>query len=423
MIQDGATTDRVVKSSRGKVAAMVVIPLLVAIVFGGTYFYPSFSRWASSDRSIELSRLRLGRVVRGDLLRDVSVQGKIIAADHPTLLSSAQGVVSLLVKAGDPVVRNMVLARIVSPELQNALAQERSALESARSELDRMRISNRQANAQNEQEVALLEVKLTAAERAMNRAKELFEAGLGSEIDYLKSLDDFKVAELELSHSREKTLLAKETMEFELRTQQLNVEKQSLIVTEAERKIAELAVVSPVDGIVSKVEIRDKDTVQPNQALMSVVDLSEFEIEVQVPENYSDEIEIDTEAAIQYEGREYAGYVKSLSPEVENSQVKGIVQFSGEAPEGLKQNQRVNCRLILDSQLDVLKVPRGPFLESLGGRQAYVVRTGVAELTTITVGAISVTEVAIASGLEEGDEVVLSDLTRFDGVKRILLRK
>jgi HlyD family secretion protein len=230
------------------------------------------------------------------------------------------------------------------------------------------------------------------------------------------------VATLELAHSRKKAELAKETMDFELRTAQLDLDRQSLIVEDLKRKVSELAVLSPVSGLVSRVDVMDKDTVQPNQQLFVVVDLSEFEVEILVPENYADEIGQGTEAGIQYEGKEYSGEVRSLSPEVESSQVKGIVVFSDPAPTGLKQNQRVFTRLILDSRSDVIKVPRGPFLESLGGRQAYLVDGNIATLVQIKIGSVSVTEIEVQSGLNSGDEIVLSDLTRFEGAKTILLR-
>jgi HlyD family secretion protein len=103
--------------------------------------------------------------------------------------------------------------------------------------------------------------------------------------------------------------------------------------------------------------------------------------------------------------------------------VKGVVVFTVEPPDGLKQNQRVDARLVLDSRRDVIKVRRGPFLESLGGRQAYVVEDGMAVLRPIEAGAVSVTEIEIRSGLKEGETVVLSDLTRFEGVRNILIRQ
>ena len=70
----------------------------------------------------------------------------------------------------------------------------------------------------------------------------------------------------------------------------------------------------------------------------------------------------------------------------------------------------------------MLKVPRGPFLEEGGGRWAYVVQDGLATRRTIAVGAVSVSEVEIADGLEIGDEIVLSDMSRFDGADTVLLR-
>jgi HlyD family secretion protein len=211
-------------------------------------------------------------------------------------------------------------------------------------------------------------------------------------------------------------------MDFELRTVQLELDRQQFVIRDVERKVEELAVVSPVDGVVAGMDVRDKDTVQPNQVLLSVVDLSEFEIEVLIPENYADEVGIGTSASTQYEGSEYPCEVKSLSPEVENSQVKGTAVFSDQSPQGLKENQRVYTRLLLESKSEVLKVPRGPFLESLSGRQVYLVRNGVAQLHPIQVGSISVTEVEIETGLQEGDRIVLSDLSRFEGAETLLLR-
>jgi len=82
----------------------------------------------------------------------------------------------------------------------------------------------------------------------------------------------------------------------------------------------------------------------------------------------------------------------------------------------------VYTRLLLESKYDVLKVPRGPFLESLGGRQVYLVNNGVVKLHPIKVGSISVTEVEIETGLQVGDRIVLSDLSRFEGAKTLLLR-
>jgi len=422
MQQDGASTDTVVHGRLITPGRAVAAVIAAAVLGAAAYYYPAFTRWARADRSVDARRLNLGEVTRGDLLRDVSVEGKIIAADRPTLVSPAQGLVSLLAKAGDVLKKGDVLARVESPELQNRLKQEQSSLQSMQSDAERQKIASRRADQENEQQVALLELKLTAAERAMERARRLFEEGLGNSIDHEKARDDVAVIRLELANARSKAKLAREMSDFEIRTRELDLQRQGLKVADLERQVSELSVLSPVSGLVARVEVKDKDTVQANQALFSVVNLSEFEVEVQIPENYAPEIAADTSASILYEGKEYPARVKSVSPEVEASQVRGIVAFDGKGPAGLKQNQRVSTRLILDARRNVLKAPRGPFLESTGGRQVYVVEEGVAYLRPIRTGAVSVTEVEILEGLRPGDRIVLSDLAEYEGASRILLR-
>lgn len=416
--------DREVERSRlrRRLPILLSAGLLAAAILAGIFLIPGFERWASADRSVELVRLRLGTVEFGDLTRDVSVQGRVVAADSPTLLSPAQGMVSIRVRAGDVVRRGQVLASIESPELDNRLLQEQSAYRSLETELERERIDGERTRRERLQEIGLLEVRLQAAGRSMERARELFEEGLGNAIDFERTRDEVRVIQMELEHVREKLELEKGTLEFELRNRRLQLDRQELVLSDVQRQISRLAVTSPVDGLVARVEVKDKDTVQPNQAILSVVDLSEFQVEVLIPENFAHEIGQGTQAIVVDDGKEYAGEVRSLSPEVEASQVRGIVGFVAGAPASLKQNQRVQTRLIMDSRPRVLKVPRGPFLESMGGRGVYVVERGLARLRPIQVGAVSVTEVEVRSGLAEGERIVLTDLSRYEGAETLLLR-
>ena len=129
-----------------------------------------------------------------------------------------------------------------------------------------------------------------------------------------------------------------------------------------------------------------------------------------------------TPAVVTYEGEEYPGRVKSISPEVEGSQVRGLVTFTEGAPDGLRQNQRLTTRILLAEHADVLMVQRGQFLDSGGGRLAYVVSEDrVAERRRIETGARSLGAVEIVAGLEPGDTIVISNLDPFRGAETVLL--
>jgi len=424
MIHSSSAMDHPIER-RGGFRRKAILPAAVGaiVVAAAVLAYPSASSWWSAERSFDASRLRFGAVTRGDLERDVSAQGRVVAAFHPTTSSPAAGIVSLKARAGDVVEKGAVLAVVDSPELNNRLEQERSRLSALESAVERQRIQAKQTALADQQKADLARVELEAARRAMDRATRTRAEGILDDVEYEKAQDDLRRTELELQHAEQNAALQKESLEFEVHDSELQAERQRLVVEDLRRQVGELSVKAPVAGLVSRLDVDEHDAVTTGQALVTVVDLSAFEIEVQVPEAYADDIAAGTPAVVTYSGREYAGEVRSISPEVQSNQVLGIVAFKGAAPEGLRQNQRVATRIVLDSRHDVLKVDRGPFLEAGGGRKAYVVAGDVVQARDIVTGATSVSEVEILSGLEEGDRIVISDTARFESADRVYLRR
>jgi HlyD family secretion protein len=424
MIQEANSMDQIVPqgpgiSRRTKILAGATALSLLCLVL----LWPSLHRWSRAEESIDLSRLRLATVTRGDLERDVAAEGRVVAANHPRLFSPAQGIVSLQVKAGESVRRGQVLARIESPELNSQLAQEISRLDSLESELSRSRIGARQTNTTNERTLELRRVQLEAARRELQRTEKLMAEGLVNQVELDRDRDAVRLAEVELRQAEEGGALQREALDFETGDRARQMERQRLVVAELERRVRELTIAAPFDGLVASVEAQDRDAVQPNAPLLTVVDLSEYEIEVRIPDSYADDVAPGLPAVISLGGKTWKGELTAVSPEVTNSQVQGTVHFAGAVPEGLRQSQRVSVRLVLERRPGVLKAPRGPFLDSGGGRQAYVLADGLATLRQIRTGATSVGEVEIVEGLEAGEQIILSDLTLFNGAKTVLVRQ
>ena len=395
-------------------AAAAVVAVLLA--------WPAVDRWFSADRSVARERLRFGRVERGDLEHTVAVEGRVVAASRPTLYSTADGIVSIRVAEGERVSEGNVLAVVESPELESRLRQERAIADALASDLGRIELEVRQQNLENEQAVELGEVRSAAAARLVDRNQRLHELGLVNQIDLETSRDTLKIASLELDQARQRRDLERDMLRYQVDDAAHRVQSQRLIATDLERQVTDLTLRAPFDGLVSTLSVEDRDAVIRGQALLGIVDLTDLEVEVGIPENAADEVAPGVEAVVTVDGVDYAGVLKRVAPEVRNGQVIGRVAFSGGVPPGLRQNQRVATRLLLERREAVLKVPRGPFLESGGGRSAYVVEDGLARRRDIRVGADSVAEVEIVSGLEAGDEIVLSDMRQFDGTDSVLIR-
>ena len=107
--------------------------------------------------------------------------------------------------------------------------------------------------------------------------------------------------------------------------------------------------------------------------MLSVVDLSKFEVEIKVPESFARDLAIGMPAQLTSgNGEPYPGAVSAVSPEVVNGEVTARLRFADQQPPGLRQNQRLSARIVLDTRRNVLQVERGPFVEQDGGRFAYV---------------------------------------------------
>jgi HlyD family secretion protein len=383
---------------------------------------PSLQRWAGSSISVPKDRLRLAVVSRSDLVRDVSVQGRVVAAISPSLFAPAVGTITLMVDAGASVSEGQTLALLDSPELQNQLEQEQAALDGLGVELDRQRIETKQKVLDNLKNIDLTKVTLVAAGRERRRAESGYKIEAISEIDFEKTKDDLETARLAHEHAVADARLDDERLVFELKTRELQLGRQELTVQNLLRQVDDLNMRSPVNGIVGNLMVDQKAAVARNQVVMSVVDLSAFEIEAQVPESYADDLGIGMDAEVLVGNQGYPASLVSVSPEIIQNQVTTRIRFAGAMPPGLRQNQRLTTRILMEEKNDVLTLPRGQFLDSGGSRIAYVLDDdNVAHRRSIEVGARSLAAVEIVAGLNEGEVVVISSIDQFRSADTVLV--
>jgi HlyD family secretion protein len=313
------------------------------------------------------------------------------------------------------------LATIDSPELKARFEQEMSRQQELKVEVGRQEIETKAALLDNRQRTELASVDLEVATTKSQRAEASIKNSLISKERYEEDQVLLKKAQLQFTHAQQNEKLQKEKLEFELAAKKLQLERQQYVVNDLQRQIQALDLRSPLNGVIGAVNIREKEAVSKNQSLISVVDLTAFEIEVSIPESYADDLGVGLATEISFNGQKHFGELTAISPEVINGQVAGRVRFSDATPEGLRQNQRVNARVLIESRENVLKVRRGAFVESGGGLVAYVVNDKSAMRTAIQVGAKSIGEVEIVSGLTEGDRIIISSFTEYADKQRLFI--
>jgi HlyD family secretion protein len=365
--------------------------------------------WLGSGQVISRERLRIAEVTRGHFVRDVAADGTVVAAVNPTLFAIAPGTVSYTARAGDAIKKGQVLATLDSPELTNEYQREQATLQSLDAALARQQIEIRRSILASQQQADLAQVAIEAAQRELKRSQWAWDQRVISERDYRRSIDDVSTAKLNFTHARDTAGLERDSLALELRTKRLERDRQALTVGSLKERVAALSVRSPVNGMVANLAQPEKTFVAANAPLMTVVDLSAFEIEFQVAETYAGDIKAGMNADITLEGRNVPGTVTAISPEVRQNQVTGRVKFTGGQPPGLRQNERTAVRIVLDQRDNVLKFERGSFIDNQT-RALYVVHGSHAQRVAVVLGAASVTEIEVVRGLAAGDTVIISDM-------------
>ena len=420
MFRDTSATDQpLARSSRPSPRLIVGAALAAAVVLAFVLLVVPI---LGAEHTVPRDRLRIVEVREGTLVRDVSSQGRVVAARSPSLYTEAAGIVRFVVEPGAQVSKGAVLVEVDSPELVHELKREESALARVVAERDRQEIAQRRTLLERQRAVNAAKIAEQAARRELERTRQAHARGALPEIDLKRAEDTLEGASLTLATAQADLALERDGLKVELRTYDQQIESQRLLVGELRRRFEGLAVRAPFDGVVGNWLVSDRANVGANQALLTIVDLGELEVEAAVPEVYADTLAPGQSVEISASGKRYSGRLRLVSPEVQNAEVLARIRLDGNIAGELRQNQRVQVRVLLEEKPDVLLVERGPAFER-DASFAWVVCDDRLARRPIRLGASSVAAFEIVSGLSAGEQVVVAGIDDFRGADEVVLTR
>ena len=177
-------------------------------------------------------------------------------------------------------------------------AKAREAAARAEAEVARQRILARKASLLAKREADDAEVTRLAALRDLQRAQRGFELGAIAEVEYLRAKDAMASADIRSQHAGTAAQLESQDVSLGLKTQEQLLERQRLVTVNLERRVDELNVRAPVDGVIGTLSVNDRAVVVANTPLMTVVDLSRLEVELEMPESYAEDLGLGMTAEV-----------------------------------------------------------------------------------------------------------------------------
>jgi HlyD family secretion protein len=214
-----------------------------------------------------------------------------------------------------------------------------------------------------------------------------------------------------------------ESMRSRLAVQQAEVDQARALMALKQRQVDDLHVRAGFAGVLQLVPVDVGQQVAPGTNLARVADPARLKAELRIAETQARDVQIGQKVSIDTRNGLVDGTVSRLDPSVQNGTVTVDVALPAVLPKGARPDLSVDGTVELERLPDVLFVGRPAFGQEQSAVGLFKVQAdGEASRVRVTLGRSSVNTVEIVSGLNAGDQVVLSDMSAWDAFDRVRLR-
>jgi RND family efflux transporter MFP subunit len=403
---------------RRRILYTVVGALLVGAVTLG------LTRLKPAAPSVERSTVWTDTVKRGPMLRQVHGIGSLVPEDIRWIPTESDARVERIrVLAGTPVQADTIIMDLSNPQIEQEAVDAEWQLRAAEAEYKNERVKlegdlmNQQASA------ATVGADYNEAKRHAETDEELAKLGVISGLALKTSKGHAE--EMATRHDIEQKRIAINTkaIDSQMAVQQAKVEQLRAMSQLRQKELEGLKVRAGIEGVLQEVPVQVGQRVTAGTTLAKVAQPTHLKAELKVPETQAKDVQIGQPASIDTHNGVISGKVMRVDPAVLNGTVTVDVRLEGELPKGARPDLSVDGTIDLERLANVLYVGRPAFGQEKSSVSMFRLEPDgkMASRINVKLGRSSVSTIEILEGLKEGDQVILSDMSRWDNYDRIKL--
>jgi HlyD family secretion protein len=434
------------------ILAIVVLLLLVGGVTAAV-------RWTQRD----LVTVQSGLASKSDLTSVVTASGEIKPRNYINIGANAQGrITQLLVKEGDHVRKDQVVARIEHIQAQADVTAYKAQVSSAEADSAAAEAAVKSQDDAIATQVAALEKsrsELARAKMLLDRAELLQQHDLIAKQDYDTRIADYRSSQAAVREDEARLAQIKSQKAqnaAQLTSYQRRVAQSEAGLARISDVLAKFDAVSPIDGVVTNLPVREGETVVPGvqnsaaSTIMTIADMSLITAEVKVDETDIVNVQLGQLVAVKIDAmpdKSFAGKVieigntailrssglaasQSTTSSQEAKDFKVVVALT-DPPAEIRPGLSCNAKITTATRKNVLTIPiqsltmrtKGDLEAPKTGVQAatvapndkslkeeiqgvFVINKGKAEFRKVETGITGATDIEVTSGLNDGDQII-----------------
>lgn len=364
--------------------------------------------------SLKRKDLNISTVDKGVIEVSVSASGKVIPAFEEIINSPINSrIVEVYKRGGDSV---DVGTPILKLDLQSAETEYNKQLDEEQMkslQLEQQRVTNH--NKLSEMEMNLKVSRMELDRKAVELRNERYLDSLGAgTTDKVRQVElDYNVSILKLKEDEQKYKNEQALAEADLKVKELelNIFRKSL--AETRRTLEDAQIRSPRKAILTYVNNEIGSQIGQGAKVAIVSDLSHFKIEGEIADTYGDRIAAGSKAVIKIGSEKLDGTVSDVTPLSKNGVISFTVQLEEDNHKRLRSGLKADVYVMNAVKDDVLRIANSSYYVGKGEYELFVVNGNQLLKRKVQLGDSNFEYVEVVSGLQEGDQVIVSDMNAY----------
>jgi HlyD family secretion protein len=402
-----------------RIALVVVGLVLVSSAFLG------LSQLRPAAPTVDRTAIWTDTVRRGTMLRQVRGLGTLVPEEIWWISSTVDARVQrILVQPGTVVTASTVLIELSNPELEQEALESEWQLKAAIAELRNLEVQLQSQKLDREAILATVRAENVQAQLRSETDKTLNSKGLSTSLETKGA--NARAEELAERYAIEQKRLdiLGESSKAQMAVQRSRIEQLRALVGLRRARVEAMHVRAGIDGVLQQLPVQVGQQVIIGTTLAKVAQSGRLKAQLRVAETQAKDVQTGLSVVVDTRNGIIDGTVSRIDPAVQNGTVTVDVELTGTLPKGARPDLTVDGTIELERLQNVLYIGRPAQIGDGGTVGLFKIDPDNAGATRVEVklGRSSVSTIEVMSGIREGDRIILSDMSSWDGEERVELR-
>lgn len=391
---------------------IIIASITVIIAAAGFIAFRNLAVFA--PMSVHSSSFKTFQVDKGLVLTTIEAEGVVVPESEVLLLSPASTKVEkILLAPGSRVNAYQTILRLDPGPLEEDIAKLEDQIDIKRNSLKRTKLNARSTRLDLDYQVEMKKLKIASLKSELTDQEQLLEVGGISPARFDQTKQELTLAEKDLEMIQSKNSIRLQQLEVEERGLELQIDIQEKDLEAKKETLLKTSVRAPSSGIILSINGKEGEMVSKDKLLVRISDLSSFKITGSIDAEHADMIKTGKTVYTLVDQERLVGQIGIVSPEVEGNRLKFDVHLEESNHPKLLSNKNLQLLVVRRMREDVLRLKMGEGINRGRNIDVYVREQNTLVRRAVGVGLRGTDYIEISSGLEAGDNVVISETTEF----------